>query len=127
MKIVFAIFSFILFCFVALQLNDPDPILWVPIYGYGALVLALSALGKYNKWATIIGIVGYATGAAYLFPSVIDWLDKENGQNLMERMVDSKMYIEETRECGGLIIALSFLMVNYVFGKDVKVKRKVKP
>lgn len=124
MKIIAAFLSLILLSFVAVQYNDPDPWLWMPIYGYGAVVLALSAIGKYNKPATIVGLFGYGIFAAYYFPSVLEWIDKENGQNLMQRMEDSKIYIEETRECGGLIISFIFLGINYAFGRNIRTKKK---
>ena len=114
MKIIYAILAFILLSFVIVQYNDPDPLLWMPIYGYGAVLLAMAAGGKYHKIATIIGIAGYSLGAMYLFPSVLEWIEKEHGQNLMQRMANSKMYIEETRECGGLIIAAVFLVFSFL-------------
>ena len=114
MKILYAILSIILLSFVIVQYNDPDPFLWIPIYGYGAVILALAAWGIYHKWATLTGIIGYAIGIIYLFPSVIEWMEKEHGNNLMQRMANSKMYIEETRECGGLIIAMIFLLFSFI-------------
>ena len=114
MKILYALLSIVLLSFVIVQYNDPDPFVWMAIYGYGAVMLALAALGKYNKWATLAGIIGYAIGIIYLFPSVIEWVEKEQGNNLMQRMANSKMYIEETRECGGLIIALLFLLFSFI-------------
>ena len=114
MKIIYAILAAILLSFVAVQYNDPDPILWMPIYGYGAMLLAMAAGGKYHKVATIIGIVGYSSGAIYLSPSVLEWIEKEHGQNLMQSMANSKMYIEETRECGGLMIAAVFLLFSFL-------------
>ncbi len=118
MKIIYALLTTILFSFVIVQYNDPDPILWVPIYGYGTVLLAMATAGKYHRVATMIGIIGYSIGAIYLFPSVIEWIEKEHGQNLMQRMADSKMYIEETRECGGLIIAAIFLIFSFLQHKS---------
>jgi hypothetical protein len=111
MRILYFFFALIMIVFVAVQYNDPDAILWMLYYGYAAVVLMLAGLNKYNRIATIIGIIGYSIGALYLMPSVYDWITLEHGQNLMQQMNNDKMYIEETRECGGLIIATTLMVV----------------
>jgi hypothetical protein len=93
--------------FIFLQYNDPDPLLWMALYGYIAVLLALGIFNIYNKFLIAAGLLIYFAGAIYLFPSVIEWLTKENGKNFMQSMNNEKMYIEETRECAGLLICFA--------------------
>jgi hypothetical protein len=54
---VFNILFFILFVLsAALQYNDPDPWLWMPIYLYGAVLCWLAFRGRYFPKAYIAGI-----------------------------------------------------------------------
>ena len=59
MRILYFFFALIMIVFVAVQYNDPDAILWMLYYGYAAVVLMLAGLNKYNRIATIIGIIGF--------------------------------------------------------------------
>lgn len=110
-KTLFLTFSLIMLSFVVVQYNDPDPWLWMTIYGTVAIFLALGAFRIYFPVPMYIQMGLMAAGIIYLFPSVIDWITLEKGENLMQQMNNSKLYIEETRECGGLIVALSFLIL----------------
>lgn len=110
-KTLFLTFSLIMLSFVVVQYNDPDPWLWMTIYGTVAIFLALGAFRIYFPVPMYIQMGLMAAGILYLFPSVIDWISLEKGENLMQQMNNSKLYIEETRECGGLIVALSFLIL----------------
>ena len=125
MKYLFAFLSLVLLSFVAVQYNDPDPHIWMPIYGFAAIILGLAAFGIQNKYLLFLGYLIFGTGFILLFPSFIDWITIEKGQNLMQRMDNSKMYIEETRECLGLLICLIFISLVWIplskKGKVVKV------
>lgn len=110
-KTLFLTFSLIMLSFVVVQYNDPDPWLWMTIYGTVAIFLTLGAFKIYFPIPMYIQMSLMAAGILYLFPSVIDWITLEKGENLMQQMNNTKLYIEETRECGGLIVALSFLIL----------------
>jgi hypothetical protein len=99
---------FIMFLgFMGLQYNDPDPFLWMALYGYIAVLLALAVFNIFHKLLIAAGLLVYFAGTLYLFPSVIEWINKEHGNNFMQSMNNEKMYIEETRECAGLAICLA--------------------
>ena len=95
---------FILFCYF--QLNDPDPLRWIAIYGYMALILALGFFNFRNKYLIYGGYLLAFSGLILLFPSFLNWINIEKGQNLMQRMDNSKIYIEETREFLGSMICV---------------------
>lgn len=114
MKIVFALLSILMLSFVVVQYNDPDPWLWMGIYGFCAIILALAAFGIYNRNLIFAGYAIFGIGFIILLPSLYEWLTIEKGQNLMQRMNNSKLYIEETRECLGLLICITFISLIWI-------------
>jgi hypothetical protein len=106
MKFLFIVLAFMFVGFAALQYNDPDPWRWMFIYGYMAVIMFLGYKNFSNKYLIYLAYLLALTGIIPYFPSFIDWIIIEKGQNLMERMDDSKMYIEETREFLGSIICV---------------------
>jgi hypothetical protein len=108
------LFLFLMFAgFILLQFNDPDPLVWIALYGYIAILLAMAAFNRFNKFLIAAALLIYFAGTVYLFPSVIEWLAKENGKNFMQSMNNEKMYIEETRECAGLAICLGCTLLLF--------------
>lgn len=101
--------------FAALQYNDPDPYLWIPIYLYAAFLCYQAIKGKYPRGMYIAGLLVYAGYAAYLLfdkTGVINWAGKHHAENLVHTMKAEKPWIEETREFGGLLIVIIVLLVN---------------
>lgn len=117
----------ILFCvlfiiFAALQYNDPDPYIWVPIYLYSASLCFLAARNSYFPKAYIIGIVIYLIYAIYLLfdkTGVINWAADHQAENIAQSMKATKPWIEETREFFGLLIQVSVLSVNLFYAKKM--------
>ncbi|WP_257666614.1 transmembrane 220 family protein [Parapedobacter tibetensis] len=103
----------------ALQYNDEDPYIWIPIYLYGALLCYLAARKKYLPKAYLLGIVVYLGYAAYLLffsQGVIDWFQHHPTKDLVQSMKADKPWIEETRELGGLLILIVTLAINWFVG-----------
>lgn len=107
MKYIFWFFAGVFVLFAFFQYNDPDALRWIFIYLLAAGLMAVGALNRVKPWMIYTGYVVFGSGFLFLFPSFIEWLTVEKGQNLMQRMQDSKMYIEETREFLGLGICLA--------------------
>ena len=122
---IFNILFCVLFVFsAALQYNDPDPYVWMPIYLYGAILCWLAFRNKYYPGAYLLGIVIYLGYAAYLFfadDGVMDWINKHNAENIAETMKATKPWIEETREFFGLVILIVVLAIDYFYsGRKMK-------
>lgn len=89
MKLFNLIFFILFLLFAALQYNDPDPYIWIPIYVYAA---ALCMLAYQNKWypkAYLYGMIIYAAYAIYLLftkDGVLDWLFEHNAESLVNSM-----------------------------------------
>lgn len=124
MKAFNIIFIVIFIIFAALQYNDPDPYIWMPIYLYGACLCYLAIKKKYNPVLYIIGFVAYGGYALYLFfdkTGVLDWAEEHNSENIVQTMKATKPWIEETREFGGLLILIIVMIINIIYLRRKKV------
>jgi len=106
--------------FAVLQYNDPDPYLWIPIYGYGAVVCWLAFRGRYYRRACLVGMIGFLAYAIILFfeeDGVWDWLTKHKAANIAATMQADKPWIEDTREFFGLVILMVVMGINYFYAR----------
>jgi Ca2+/H+ antiporter len=120
MKIFNILFCILFIISTALQYNDPDPYVWMPIYLYGAALCWLAFRDKYYPRAYITGIMVYLAYALYLFfakDGVLDWFSKHDAENIAQTMESDKPWIEETREFFGLMILIAVLLSNYIYAK----------
>jgi hypothetical protein len=118
MKALNIFFLIVFVLSAALQYNDPDPYIWVPIYLYGAWLCYQAIYRKYNPILYIIGLVVYSGYAVYLFfdkQGVLSWAGEHNAENIVQSMKATKPWIEETREFGGLLIVIIALLINMVW------------
>lgn len=123
MKIFNLLFSLLFLASAALQYNDPDPYIWMPIYLYGTILCWLAFRNQFYPKAYIAGILIYTGYAVYLFfaaDGVLDWMQKHNAENIAATMQATKPWIEETREFFGLVILIIVLSVNLWYCKKRK-------
>lgn len=126
MKIFNVIFAVLFVLFAALQWNDPDPYIWMPIYLYGAVFCALAATGKYYKGWYLFGILCYLGYAVYLFfakNGVLSWVTEHDAENIAGQMAAANPWIEDTREFFGLFILIVVLLVNFVSISQKRAKK----
>jgi hypothetical protein len=129
MNLAMRIFN-LLFCVLfvvsgALQYNDPDPYLWIPIYLFGAVLCWLAFREKFYSKAFLYGSIAFALYAIYLFfekDGVADWLSDHNAENIAASMQASKPWIEATREFFGLFILIVVFLMNYFYSKGRRVQ-----
>jgi hypothetical protein len=120
MKIFNLLFCIIFIFFAALQYNDPDPYVWMPIYLYAAVLCWFAFRNKYFPKAYLLGIGLYAVYAVYKFfdtNGVWDWMTKHQAANIAATMKAEQPWIEETREFFGLLILIVVLLINYFYSK----------
>ncbi|SEL50190.1 transmembrane 220 family protein [Parapedobacter koreensis] len=126
MKIFNILFCILFLVSAALQYNDEDPYLWIPIYVYAAWLCYLAIGKRYPTKAYLLGIGVYAIYAIYLLffrHEVLYWFQHEHTSALVQSMKADKPWIEETREVGGLLILIIVLSINWLSAK----KRQVAP
>ncbi len=96
--------------FVVVQFNDPDPLLWIAIYGNMVVLCAWSAFRTPNKYWVLLSAIGYLIYAILLFPGAIEWFKSPDRSLLFDDLAKMQYpYIEETRECLGLLICVLVL------------------
>ena len=101
--------------FASLQLNDPDPITWILIYGTMAVVCVMAAFEYYIRWLMIAQFVCYGVYAIILIPSFWTWLGSADRSLLFDDLAKMQfLYIEESREFLGLLICMTVLGVSWV-------------
>lgn len=96
-KIVSIIFGLLFVLFAALQYNDPDPEVWVPIYGLAAIACFMAYAGLGRWWFFVLMAVMYIVAAVYQWPPAFEGF-------LFSEMGMRSMNIEMAREAGGLAI-----------------------
>lgn len=118
MKLFNYSFAIIFLVFAALQYNDPDPILWIPIYLYPTYLCLQAARDKYvHKHLYPIGFIIFVPYAIYkMFDEngVIDWIKYHNAGSIASTMKAETPWVEESREFFGLVIILIVMTINYL-------------
>lgn len=102
---------FLLFAFV--QINDPDPALWILIYGLMAVACILAAFGRYYPKIISVILIIYLAYSFFYIPGVVEWLGSENKSMLFDDIAKMQHpYIEESREFLGLFICVIVLVMH---------------
>src|SRR5688572_22217455 len=110
MKFLHSFLGLMFLAFAVLQFNDPDPILWILIYGVMAALCLMAIFKIYNKIVIGILAVTYIVYCFFLWPGVAEWLSQDNKGVLFDDVMKMEHpYIEESREFLGLIICLVVL------------------
>lgn len=112
MKVFNIVLTILFALFAVVQLNDPDPWVWVAIYGLVAGISGFAILKKYSKGVVYLGIAICIIGLGILFPELINWV-KMGTPNIAETMKTERSYIEFVREFFGLGISLAALLFHF--------------
>ncbi|MCB4806700.1 transmembrane 220 family protein [Tamlana sp. 62-3] len=110
-KVINVLFFIVFVIFALLQINDPDPVLWILIYGFVSVLFLCANFYKFPKWFIGLVIVALLVYGSFYFSSVIDWLQTENKNEIFGDMVYEKPYLEGSREFLGVFIAAFALVV----------------
>lgn len=94
----------------AVQFNDPDPLLWIAIYGTVAIIAGLAVFTRFYLPLIAATLAVCLGGSLYLLPSAFElFLHHEPGE-LLSGMSPDRPYVEEARESLGLLIATAALV-----------------
>ncbi len=112
-KITHGLIAICFLAFAVLQLNDPDPIIWIVIYCCIAL-LALLKLFKFSNalFTRIIFLAVFLYWITYI-PDFIEWA-RGGFISITGSMEASTPLIENVREFGGLSIALCTVLFYFL-------------
>jgi hypothetical protein len=118
MKALNIVFIILFVLSAALQYNDPDPYIWIPLYLYGAFLCWQAVKKKYRPAMYITGLVVYTGYALFLLidkDGVISWAGEHQAENIVQSMKDTRPWIEKTREFFGLLLLVIALTVNLIW------------
>ncbi|MEX2336592.1 MAG: transmembrane 220 family protein [Fulvivirga sp.] len=119
MKIISLTLAILFMGFAAVQYNDTDPLQWMLIYGYVAVIPILYLFKVYPVRLILLTIVAGTVLSVFYIPGIIDWLQQGTAGELTQEMKATKPYIEESREFFGLFLALLTLLFYYVQEKKL--------
>ena len=119
--IIYMALALMFMAFAFVQLNDPDPILWIVIYGACAVVCVMAAFDYFIFRLLLAMAVVYVGVAATLFGSVIVWLRSADRALLFDDIAKMQYpYIEESREFLGLMICLAVVGSCWARARTIK-------
>lgn len=100
-RVFFGIWFLLLGLFAYWQFNDPDPEVWVSIYGVGMVFCLLGTRGIFPKIPLTLVVIVCLLGAAYFFPGGVgDWITQEWAQKDLTMKTPQ---MEQNRETFGLL------------------------
>lgn len=91
-----------------LNLNDPDPLLWVLAYGGAAAVFLAAAYGRGDRRLSWGLAALFILWASTMLPGLIDWIGLGMPSITGSMKADSP-HVEVVRECLGLFIMAAAL------------------
>lgn len=110
MRILNSLLALMFMAFAFVQVNDPDPVLWILIYGVMAIVSVMAIFEYYIPALMYALALGYTVYLVILFPGMMDWFNSPDRSLLFDDIAKMQYtYIEEAREFLGLAICLVVL------------------
>jgi hypothetical protein len=119
MKPILLLLATLFLLFAAVQYNDPDPLGWMGLYGFVAIMAALAAFGRYHRGALLLGIAICLVWLGTLLPMFVQWI-RLGMPNIAGSMKATEPHIEYTREFLGLFLCLLMLFFLYFKARNVK-------
>ncbi|HEY9007631.1 transmembrane 220 family protein [Ohtaekwangia sp.] len=114
MRVVNFLLAIMFLGFAFVQLNDPDPVIWILIYGVMAVTCVMAMFHYYSRKVLLALMVIYAAYSIIYIPGVIEWLNSSNRVELFDDVAKmNHLYIEESREFLGLMICIAVLVWYY--------------
>ena len=96
---------------VAVQYNDPDPVLWMLMYGLAALACLLFLLKKLQWWIPVLIGAAAMTWASLLIPAISESPDEISLAGIFGAVGMKTEGIELAREMGGLMIVVCWMAI----------------
>lgn len=110
--VLHSVIALLLLTAAAVQINDPDGALWIAIYAVAALGPTLMIFGRRCAPAFAAGAAACLLGACLSASGFWDYVWNHRSESLMQSMSRDTMYIEETREFLGALIALALIALS---------------
>jgi hypothetical protein len=122
-KAIFILLVIMFLAFSFVQLNDPDPVVWILIYGAMAVVCVMATFDYFIPRLMLVLSIVYIGYASTLLPSISKWLQSSDRAMLFDDIAKMQnLYIEESREFLGLVICLAVLLACWWRDRIVNAK-----
>jgi hypothetical protein len=116
---LFLAVMFVVFAFV--QINDPDPLIWIFIYGAMAVICILAAFRVYPMLVMVGLLAFYIVYSFFFYNGVVEWWAQDDKSVLFDDIAKMQHpYIEESREFLGLVICIIVLILHLVLARRQK-------
>ena len=112
MIILRTLFLVLLLVMITVQYNDPDGLFWMAVYGASALVPAMHLAGKNNLYIFGIAALLCLYAAVISFSGVTEYSHHLQTESLLQPMSPDKLYLEQSREFFGALIALALITID---------------
>lgn len=114
MRVVNFLLAVMFLVFAFLQINDPDPLIWILIYGAMAIVSIMAIFSYYPLRALYVLLVLFVGYSVTFFDGVSEWMKQPNKADLFDDIAKMEhWWIEEAREFLGLSICV-VVLVAYI-------------
>lgn len=94
----------VMIIFSILQLNDPDPLVWIATYLCAAFLCLLALRNKLPLWLAVVTCGLFLAGAVYQWPEIFKGVTGT---------MENNPEVELARESLGLIICAVFVMASF--------------
>lgn len=112
MRVINFLLALMFLVFAFLQVNDPDPALWILIYGAMSVVCIMAIFESYNRKLLVALIMLYSVYCYFLWPGISEWLRQVDKSVLFDDVMKMEhLYIEESREFLGLVISIVVVLI----------------
>ncbi|TAE30215.1 MAG: hypothetical protein EAZ91_10840 [Cytophagales bacterium] len=116
LKVVAIVFALLFALFAGFQYNDPDPEVWISIYGLAALASVMALVGAARPWFLWLMAALYVVAALYQWPPHFEGF-------LLDEMGMKTVNIELAREAGGLAICALAMGILAMYSQQITANR----
>jgi|ERR1051325_6920163 predicted membrane channel-forming protein YqfA (hemolysin III family) len=118
MKIVKIFFAVLFLLFALVQINDPDPLLWIVVYGSMMVISIMAIFHRYPTRFMVVMAAGFLIMTVLYYNGFAEWLSSSDRSLLFDDLAKMQFpYIEEAREFLGLLICLAVLLFYFALSK----------
>lgn len=118
MKIVKIFLAILFLLFVVVQFNDPDPLLWILVYGSMVVISVMSIFHRYPTGVMIVMAAGFLIMTVLYYDGFATWFGSTDRGLLFDDLAKMQFpYIEEAREFLGLLICLGVLLFYFYISR----------
>ncbi len=114
-----SLWGFLFIGFAIVQLNDQDPLVWISIYSFTALICFYSGIKRIHSMILLLFTSLFAAGCIYIWPPVYEGIAMP---------MDHSSNIELAREALGLLICavamMNLIFLNWIFLRRIKMAKK---